>query len=196
MMLKMVITVAGWMFATGAFAQAARPVTPRLDPSQAGKPVLASPNLKVLKPADIYISRVSLTSITKNPSCGCYVVTVGVEVQNHGEMPTSSITVLKAWYHQSVAGEFKAPAAMPPMANDPNHGAIGPWTPCAAEPKLPVVGGNSVWNGSLTYEVNFDDVTAGRKFYFLVAGDFYNNTKESNEGNNYSAAIFVTPPAH
>ena len=194
-MCKIFLTVAGWMLATGLFAQAVQPVK-RLDPAQAGKPALPSPNLRVLKPADIYISRIQLVSVTRNPNCGCYVVTVGVEVENRGEMPTSSISVLKGWYHQLANGEFKQPAQWPPMANDPNHGAIGPWTPAAAEPKLPVIGGNSVWNGSFTYEVQYDDISMHRKFYFLVAADFYNNTKESNEGNNYSTPFLVTPPSN
>lgn len=195
-MFKIAFTVAGWMLATGLFAQTVRPVTPRLDPSQAGKPALPNPHPAGLAPADIYISRISLAGVTRDAGCGCYHVTVGLEVANRGGQPTSSISVMKAYYHMQSGGEFKAPAQLPTMANDPNHSVLGPWTPAAAEPKLPVVNGGAVWNGSLTYDVQYDDVTKGRKFYVIVLADFYNNTKESSEGNNYSTALFVAPPAH
>jgi len=190
------LTVVSGMLTTGLFAQV-RPVTPRLDPLQAGKPVLPNPHPNTTPaPADIYISRISLVGVTKDASCGCYHVNVGLEVENRGGQPTSSITVMKAYYHMQSGGEFKPPAQLPTTANDPNHSVLGPWTPAAAEPKLPVVNGGTVWNGSFTYDVNYDDVTMGRKFYLIVLADFYNNTKESSEGNNYSTALFVAPPAH
>ncbi len=195
MIIKMVFTVAGWMFATGLFAQTLKPAT-RLDPSQAGKPALPNPHpVTTLAPADIYIQHLDLVRITNDANCGCYHVTVGLQVENRGGQPTSSITVMKAYYHQEVAGEFKPPAQLPTFANDPNHSVLGPWTPAAAEPKMPVVNGGTVWSGSFVYDVQYDDVTKGRKFYVMVLADFYNNTKESSEGNNYSTALFVAPPA-
>ena len=159
------------------------------------KPQPVTPNFRVYQPADLVITYFGLRSITRSDAQGAYEVTINVTVHNNGELPSNSLTTLKCFYSDG-KGLIKPPASLPPAANDPNHGTIGPWTPCAAEPKLPIVKGGQSWGGDLTFEVLYGDIDQRDKFYFIMLADYYNNVKESNEHNNYSTPIFITPPNH
>jgi len=157
------------------------------------KPQPVGPNLRYYSPPDLVITNFGMRSITRNDLHGAYEVTISVTVHNNGELPSNDLTTLKCFYADG-RGLIKPPAALPPAANDPNHGTIGPWTPCAAEPKLPIVKGKQSWSGELTFEVLYQDIDQHDKFYFIMLADFYNNSKESNEHNNYSTPVFITPP--
>ena len=159
------------------------------------KPQPVTPDLRYYSPADLTINYLGLRSITRNDPNGAYEVTINVTVHNNGQLPSNSLTTLKCFYADG-RGLIKAPNTLPPAANDPNHGTIGSWTPCAAEPKLPIVKGGQSWGGDLTFEVLYTDINRGDKFYFIMLADYYNNDKESNEHNNYSTPIFITPPNH
>lgn len=165
----------------------------QLTPKLTGKPQPVTPNIRYYQPTDLTVPYFAVRSVTYDPNRSSYFVTVNVTVRNAGELPSNSLTVLKCFF-SGAAGTVKAPARLPPAANDPNHGNIGPWTYCAEEPKLPIVKGGMSWGGDLTFEVLANDVHG--KFYLIMLADFYNNSKESNENNNYSTPILVTPPNH
>ena len=167
-----------------------------LPPKLPVKPLPVGPNIRYYRPSDLAITYFVLRSITRNDLQGAYEVTINVTVHNNGELPSNGLTTLKAFYAGSQPGTYKAPASLPPAANDPGHGSIGPWTPCAAEPKLPIVKGGQSWGGDLTFEVLYNDVRPNAKFYMIMLADFYNNSKESNENNNYSTPVLITPPNH
>ena len=156
------------------------------------QPVVKGANLRVYQPADLVITSFSLHSITKDDSRGAYIVTVDVTVRNNGELASNGLTTLKCFYADATH-LVKPPSNKPPGAND--HGSMAPWTYCAAEPKLPVVTGGQSWSGELTFETLLQDV-GGRKFYMIMMADYYNNTKETTETNNYSSLLFITPPNH
>jgi len=160
-----------------------------------GKPKPAGVDIHLKSPCDLQVYSFSLHSITRNNAHGTYQVTVSVGVRNNGEQPSSSITTLKCFYSDA-SGVIHPPSPLPPGANDPGHGTIGPWTPCAAEPKLPVLQGGQSWGGDLSFEVLYNDIDQRDKFYFIMLADYYNNSVESNERNNYSTPIFITPPNH
>ncbi|MHA4809089.1 hypothetical protein ACX0G9_13330 [Flavitalea flava] len=172
-------------------ATGAQTLTPRLT----GKPQPVGPNIRFYRPSDLVITYFGLSRITRNDLHGAYEVTINVTVHNNGELPSSNLTTLKCFYSDG-RGLIKPPASLPPAANDPNHGTIGPWTPCAAEPKLPIVKGGQSWGGELSFEVLYTGIDQHDKFYFIMLADFYDNSKESNEHNNYSMPIFITPPNH
>ena len=165
-------------------------------PKLAGKPQPVGPNIRYYQPPDLQVTYLSLRSCTRNASRGAYQVTINVTVHNNGELPSNELTTLKTFYSLSLPGVIKPPTPLPPAANDPGHGSPGPWTPCAAEPKLPIVKGGQSWGGDLSFEVSYDDVHPNAKFYLVLLADFYNNSKESNESNNYSTPILITPPNH
>ncbi|MDO6434873.1 hypothetical protein Q4E93_29945 [Flavitalea sp. BT771] len=164
-----------------------------LPPRLSGKPQPVGPNIRYYRPPDLEVTSFSVKSIVKDVNRGAFVVTVSVGVRNIGELPSNVLTTLKCFYADA-SGTYKPPANLPPAAND--HGSMAPWTYCAAEPKLPIVKGGQSWGGDLTFEVLISDVRGGDKFYLILLADFYNNSKESNERNNYSTPVLVTPPNH
>ena len=166
-----------------------------LPPKLPAKPQPVGPDIRYYSPSDLVIISFWLQRITRNDLHGAYEVTINVTVHNNGQLASNDLTTLKCFYVDG-RGLIKPPAVLPPAANDPNHGTIGPWTPCAAEPKLPIVKGGQSWSGELTFEVVYQDIDQHAKFYFIMLADFYNNSKESNENNNYSTPILITPPNH
>jgi len=172
-----------------AYTLPAQTVPPRLP----ARPQPVGPNIRYYKPSDLEVSSFSLRSITKDVNRGTFVVTMSVGVHNNGELPSNELTTLKCFYTDA-SHIIHPPGNRPPAAND--HGALAPWTYCAAEPKLPIVKGGQSWGGDLTFEVLINDVNQHDKFYLILLADYYNNSKESNENNNYSTPILVTPPNH
>ena len=177
-----------WMAACGVYGQT---LTPKLTGKP--QPVVQGANLRVYKPSDLEVSYFAVRSVVKDVSRGAYVVTVNVTVHNNGEMPSNELTTLKVFF--TLADRMiKPPSNRPPAAND--HGTLDPWNYCAAEPKMPIVKGGLSWGGDLTFEVPYYDTHPNAKFYMILLADYYNNSKESNENNNYSMPILITPPNH
>ncbi|MBS1661459.1 MAG: hypothetical protein JST68_10460 [Bacteroidetes bacterium] len=172
----------------------AQQVPANLPPPKPG-PNLPSPKLKVYSPADLTITNVSLHSITRNDPHAAYVVTLNVSIRNSGETGSNPITKIKGFTAQA-AGRYKAPTPYPKGANDPGDRIPFPWTYVGTESALPRVDGGASWGGDITFEVRYVDVNQNGKFYVLLLADFYNNTQESNEANNYSEPILITPPSH
>jgi hypothetical protein len=164
-----------------------------LTPKLAGKPQAVGPNIRYYRPSDLELGSLSLRSVTRDVNRGSFIVTVSVGVRNIGELPSNELTTLKCFYADA-SRLIHPPANRPPAAND--HGTLDPWTYCNAEPKLPIVKGGQSWSGDLTFEVPLNDVNQHNKFYFIMLADYYNNSKESNENNNYSMPILITPPNH
>jgi len=164
-----------------------------LTPKLSGKPQPVGPNIRYYQPSDLVVTSFSVKSVVKDVNRGTFVVTVSVGVRNAGELPSNALTTLKCFYTDA-SGTYKPPANRPPAAND--HGSLAPWTYCAAEPKLPIVKGGMTWGGDLTFEVLISGVREHDKFYMIMLADYYNNSKESNEDNNYSTPVLVTPPNH
>jgi len=162
-------------------------------PKLTGKPQPVGPNMRYYRPSDLVVTGLSVRSIVKDVNRGTFVVTVNVGVRNAGELATNVLTTLKCFYADA-RGMIKPPTNLPPAAND--RGTLDPWTYCAAEPKLPIVKGGQSWGGDLTFEVLISGVHEHDKFYLILLADYYNNSKESNEDNNYSTPVLVTPPNH
>ncbi|HVW58578.1 MAG TPA: hypothetical protein VHC48_01035 [Puia sp.] len=165
--------------------------TPRLTGKP--QPVVQGANLRVYKPSDLAVSYFAVRSVVRDANRGAYRVTINVTVHNNGELPSNELTTFKAFF--TLADHMiKPPTSRPPAAND--HGTLEPWNYCAAEPKMPIVKGGSSWGGDLTFEVPYYDTHPNAKFYMILLADFYNNSKESNESNNYSTPLLITPPNH
>jgi len=166
-----------------------------LTPKLAGKPqpVTQAANLRLYRPSDLEVTYFNLRSVTKDVNSGAYIVTVNVTVHNNGEMPSSELTTLKAFFTLADHA-IHPPTNRPPAAND--HGTLEPWAYCSAEPRMPIVKGGLSWGGDLTFEVPYYDTHPNAKFYMILLADYYNNSKESNENNNYSTPILITPPSH
>ena len=152
--------------------------------------------LRIYSPADLAITRVTLNTITDNEQSREYTVTLSVTLRNGGELGSDAITKLKAFFTTG-AGRYKAPTPYPLGANDPGDRIPFPWTFCAAEPGPGRIDGGASWTGNMVFEVPYwTGIHKGDKFYLLLLADFYNNTKESNEHNNYSTPLLITPPSH
>ena len=182
-------TIFSFLLISLAYGVCGQTVVPKLT----GKPQPVGPNLRYYQPTDLAITYFNIRSITKDVNRGAYIVTVNVTVHNNGELPSNELTTLKAFF--SLAGRtVKPPSNRPPAAND--HGTLEPWNYCAAEPKLPITKGRMSWGGDLTFEVPYYDTHPNEKFYMILLADYYNNSKESNEDNNYSTPILIIPPNH
>ena len=189
-MKKFILSLACFFLILTGFAQLPKP-----------KPIgLPSPKLKIYKPADLQISEIRLVNVTKDEARGLYLVNVSLRIKNTGELQ-SQPGKLKGFNTAGFNG-IKAPNH-PPMKdiNDWNRSSLeavpSPWTVCGNQPDLPAVSeGGSIYQ-DFQFEMSISNqAMVGAKFYFVVLADLYNSTKESNENNNYSTAIFITPPAH
>ncbi|HEY6899153.1 MAG TPA: hypothetical protein VI233_00860 [Puia sp.] len=158
-------------------------------------PNLPSPKLKIYSPADLAFTHVSLQSITRNDPHSAYVVTLSVTLHNNGELGSDPISKIKG-FTTPAAGRYKAPTPYPKGANDPGDRIPFPWTYVGTESGISRIDGGASWGGDITFEVRYVDVQQNGKFYVLLLADYYNNTKESNEANNYSEPLLITPPNH
>ena len=160
---------------------------------------LPSPNLRYYKPADIQVTGIRLASITKDAARSLYLVNVTLTIKNAGEL-ASKAGKLKGFNTVGYRG-IKAPNH-PPMKdiNDWNRNSLeacpSPWTVCYFESDMPAIAGGASIYQDCQFQMSLTSETEGAKFYFVVLADLYNSTPESNENNNYSSAIFITPPAH
>ena len=188
-MKKLIIFTAGIFCTLSVFAQLTKP-----------KPnnTLPSPKLRVYKPADLQITGIRLASINKDASRDIYLINVSLTIKNAGEM-ASQAGKLKGFNTVGFRG-YKAPNH-PPMKNinewNSNASAAvpSPWTVCYNDAAFPAIAGGNSISQDFQFEMRIGDASASKeKFYFLVLADLYNSTKESNEDNNYSIAIFITPP--
>jgi len=180
------------------FAQV-KTLPPKVGPAKVtpvnAQPVLSNPpTAHIPKPADLVITQAILSRITRNDNAGAYDIAVSFTVRNNGETASNGITKLKAFYATSSPGAYKAPTPYPLGANDPGA-RLPPWTPCAAEPSIGRVEPGATWSQTVSFQALYQDFSPrGEKFYLLALADFYNNTPESDEHNNYSVPIFITPP--
>ena len=145
-----------------------RPLIP--DPKK-----LPVPIVKLLTPADLQVTGISLVSCTKDNATKKLVITVSVTIKNNGQVRAAA-SGLKGFFH-SPAGT----ATAKPIDGLASVGAMDPGSSLTA---------NYIYRRPFSADAGFTLVP----FDFWVKADGGNIISESNESNNGSAKIKIIPP--
>ncbi|HEX7846778.1 MAG TPA: CARDB domain-containing protein, partial [Chitinophagaceae bacterium] len=135
---------------------------------------LPAPKTKSLAQADLQVTELSLVSVQKNAGTKRLTIRVSVTIKNNGNMKAGT-SYLKAFFKN--AGISKA--IEPPKSIR----ALNPGESFTEE---------YVFERGYSSDTGYTLTT----FEFWVRADFPNIVKESNEVNNGSAVINITPPTN
>jgi hypothetical protein len=126
------------------------------------------PKLHVLTPADLQVTTVSVVSFVHNADSKSYVFKLSISTKNFGETRTAPVK-LKVWVKPASGGEWKS------------FGGLV---------SLPAMGSGQTVSGEYVFK-DLEKIVGASLFDVKVQADHGNATPESNESNNYSAAVRI-----
>ena len=140
---------------------------------------LPAPKVKLVTPADLQVTSISLVSCTKDAASKRLIISVSVTVKNNGQLKAES-SKLQACFQTSSAASGIISRAIDGLVT---VAAVNPGSSVTAE---------YVFRRPFSGDAGFNLVT----FDFWVKADAGNAVRESDETNNSSSTIRITPPAH
>jgi hypothetical protein len=128
--------------------------------------------LRLLKPADLQVTAVSVTGFLHSASSGAYTFTLSISTKNFGDARTNAVK-LRAWVKT----------------------ATGTWKAFGGLITLTAINGGQTISGEYSFK-DLEKLVSSGPFDVKVQADHGNYTTESNETNNYSTIIRINPASY
>jgi hypothetical protein len=152
--------------------------------------------IKIPTNPDMLVSNLRLLAVTKDENTNTCNLRISYTIKNTGERSTEETSEGRGF---QVMCYINRGVVMPMYL--PHNGIMKPGVPpepwqFATETLViheAVPGKGSIINEQ-EFTITITSENAGKKFYLVMGVDTWNTTKETNNHNNYSNIILVTPP--